>query len=226
MPDTPDATTTDAATTDDASAVTDGTATADVSAADQSTDSTDSDTPEGSDALGDAGKRALDSMKGKWHAERDRRRALEAELEALRAPKPADDDAQPDAKELKRQATRDANAKANARILRSEIKAAATGKLADPADALAHLDLSAFEVDENGDVDAEELSDAINDLLTRKPYLAATGRPRFQGTGDGGAARKASGPSQLTREDLKTMSPEAIVKAKRDGRLKNVLSGG
>ena len=181
--------------------------------------------PEGADALGDAGKKALDAMKARWKTERDSRRKLEEELEALRAPKPTGNDDQPDAAEIKRQATREANAKANARIIRSEIKAAAAGKLADPSDALAYLDPSAFELNADGDVDAEELADAIEDLLTRKPYLAATTRPRFQGTGDGGAARKASGPSQLSRQDLKGMSPEAIVKAKAEGRLKDLLGG-
>jgi hypothetical protein len=180
--------------------------------------------PAGSEALGDPGKKALDAMKAQRNAERDRRRALEAELEALKAPKPAED-GQPTADEIRTQAAREANAKANARILKSEIRAAAAGKLADPADALAHLDLSSFEVDENGDVDAAEISDAITDLLTRKPYLAANGRPVFQGSGDGGAARKASGPSQLTRQDLQSMTPEAIHKAKAEGRLKNLLSG-
>jgi hypothetical protein len=178
---------------------------------------------EGTEALGDAGKKALDSMKSRWKAERDARRKLEEELEGLKAPKPTGNTDQPDAAEIKRQATRDANAKANARILRSEVKAAAAGKLADPSDAIALLDLSAFEVDANGDVDPEEIADAIEDLLTRKPHLAATARPRFQGTGDGGAARKASGPSQLTRQDLKGMSPAAINKARLDGRLNKVL---
>jgi hypothetical protein len=192
--------------------------------ADDAGDGTGSDA--GTDALGDAGKKALDSMKARWKEERDARRKLEKDLEDLRAPKPAGADDKPDAAEIKRQATRDANAKANARILRSEIKAAAAGKLADPADALAYLDPKLFEVDDNGDVDAEEISDAIEDLLTRKPYLAAKAVSRFQGTGDGGAARKASGPSQLTRKDLDGMSPEAIVKAKREGRLKSILSGG
>lgn len=181
--------------------------------------------PSGSDALGDAGKKALDSMKARWKTERDQRRKLEEELEGLRAPKPSGATDQPDADAIRTQATREATAKANARILRSEIKAAAAGKLADPSDAFAYLDVSSFEVDETGDVDADEISEAIEDLLTRKPYLAATTRPRFQGTADGGAARKASGPTQLTREDLKTMSPDAIVKAKREGRLKAILSG-
>ncbi|MFE4717846.1 hypothetical protein ACFRLW_15730 [Streptomyces sp. NPDC056728] len=179
--------------------------------------------PAGTADLGDAGKKALDAMKARWKTERDARRKLEEERDARATPKPSGDTDQADAAEIKRQATRDANAKANARIIKSEIRAAAAGKLADPSDALAHLDLKSFEVDDNGDVDAQELADAIEDLLTRKPYLAAKAVSRFQGTGDGGAARKASGPSQLTREDLKRLSPAAINKARLDGRLNKVL---
>jgi hypothetical protein len=188
------------------------------------TDTTDTDaTPEGADSLGDAGKRALDSMKAKWKTERDQRRELERKLAESAAP--ASTDETPDLEAVKSQAAREATVKANARILRSEIRAAATGKFADVSDALLNLDLTAFEVDENGDVDADEIADAIQEVLTRKPHLAAATAKRFQGTGDGGAARKASGPTQLTREDLDKMSPEAIVKAKREGRLSNLLSG-
>lgn len=212
----------DEATATNGPEVTDDTATADVSAADTSTD-TEAD-PAGADALGDPGKRALDSMKAQRNAERERRRALEAQLAELQAPKPAED-GQLDADAIRAQAAREATAKANTRILRSEVKAAAAGRLKDPSDAFAHLELSSFEVDANGDVDASEISDAIEDLLTRKPYLAASSRPRFEGTADGGAARTPSGPAQLTRQDLDGMSPEAIVQAKREGRLKDILSG-
>ncbi|WP_329544699.1 hypothetical protein OG548_08255 [Streptomyces sp. NBC_01356] len=177
--------------------------------------------PAGSEALGDAGKKALDSMKGKWREERDQRRALEARIAVLEAPKGESTD-QPSADEIRTQATREATSKANARILRSEVKAAAAGKFADVSDALLNLDLKKFEVDENGDVDPSEIKDAIEELLTRKPHLAAKAG-RFQGTGDGGAQRKAAGPTQLTRGDLKGMSPEAISKAKAEGRLNKVL---
>jgi hypothetical protein len=178
--------------------------------------------PEGAENLGDAGKKALDSMKGKWREERTKRQELEQRLAALESA-PKGENETPDADQIKAQATREALSKANSRILKSEIKAAAAGKFADPADALAFLDLDKFEVDESGDVDADEITDAIEELLTRKPHLAATARPRFQGTGDGGAARKAAGPKQLTRDDLKRMSPEQIHKAKAEGRLNNVL---
>lgn len=187
----------------------------------QSGEPTDGD-PAGADALGDAGKRALDAMKQKWREERDKRKALEAQL-SQSTPAPAD--GTPDADTIRAQATREALSKANERILKSEIKAAAAGKLADPTDALALLDLSQFEVNDSGEVDASEIADAIEDLISRKPHLAAKAVRRFQGTADGGAARKASGPSQLTREDLKNMTPDQIVKAKAEGRLQNLLSG-
>lgn len=178
--------------------------------------------PAGAEALGDAGKRALDSMKDKWHTERDQRRALEARIAELEKPK-AGADGTPDADAIRAEAERAAAGKANARILRSEIKAAAAGKFADPSDAALYLDLTRFEVDANGDVDADEISDAIEELLTRKPHLAASTRPRFQGSGDGGAARTPAGPAQLTKADLDKMSPEQIVKAKREGRLNSIL---
>lgn len=181
-------------------------------------------TPEGAEALGDAGKKALDSMKAKWKTERDARRELEQKL--ADAAKPASTDETPDLEAIKSEAAREATAKANARILRSEIKAAAAGKFHDLSDVIPNLDINSFEVDENGDVDADEIAEAIQDLLTRKPHLAAAKAKRFQGTGDGGAARKAAGPSQLTSDDLRGMTPAQIVKAKADGRLNSILGIG
>lgn len=180
-------------------------------------DADDDADPEGADALGDKGKRALASMKGKWRTERDKRRELEAKL--------AEKDGADDAEQARRKAEADATAKANARILKAEIRAVAKGRLADPKDALTFLDLDQFEVGDDGEIDPEEIEDAISDLLKDKPYLAAATAKRFQGTGDGGAARKASRPRQLTRADLKSMSPEAIEQARIDGRLDDLMGG-
>jgi len=180
--------------------------------------------PEGADQLGDAGKRALDTQKEKWRAERDRRRALEEELTAERA-KNAPKDGAPDPERIKVEADRAANARANARIVRSEIRVAAAGKLANPADALHFLDTSKFEVDDDGEVDETEIADAIETLLKDRPYLAAATAPRFQGTGDGGARKGSTGPKQLTDNDLKTMTPEQIVTAQKAGQLKDLLGG-
>ncbi|WP_432008921.1 hypothetical protein [Streptomyces bacillaris] len=182
------------------------------------TDGDDADGADGdADALGDKGKRALASMKGKWRTERDKRKALEDQLAAAAA----DDEAAT----ARREAEQAALAKANQRIIRAEVKAAAKGVLADPADAYKFLDLDQFEVDENGDLDSEEVTEAISELIKSKPYLAAATAKRFQGTGDGGAARKAGRPKQLTRADLKSMTPEAIDKAREDGRLDDLMGG-
>lgn len=177
-------------------------------------DGQDDADPEGADQLGDKGKRALASMKGKWRKERDQRRDLERQLA-----KKGDGDAVA-------KATAAATAKANTRILKAEIRAAAAKKLADPRDALRFLDLDQFEVDEEGEVDAEEITDAIEQLIKDKPYLAAQSRQRFQGSGDGGAQRKAGRPKQLTERDLKNMSAEQIVKAQEEGKLDDLLGAG
>lgn len=184
----------------------------------------DEDEPEGAEQLGDAGKRALDAMKARLRAEKGKRRALETERDTLLSG--AKKDGEPNADEIRRDAEKAASAKANTRIVRSEIRAAATGKLADPKDALTFLDLSKFEVDDNGEVDSEEVADAIDELIKNKPYLAAATAKRFQGTGDGGAARKAGGVKQVTEAELKTMTPDQIVKAQNEGRLSDLLSAG
>ncbi|MDX2626486.1 hypothetical protein ACKI1K_00230 [Streptomyces scabiei] len=180
---------------------------------DDAGDQDDAD-PDGADQLGDKGKRALASMKGKWRKERDQRKELERRL--AKDDKGGGDDAVA-------KATAAATAKANTRILKAEIRAAAAKKLADPRDALRFLDLEQFEVDDEGEVDVEEIADAIETLIKDKPYLAAQSRQRFQGTGDGGAARKAGRPKQLTERDLKNMSAEQIVKAQEEGKLDDLL---
>lgn len=158
----------------------------------------------GADALGDAGKRALDDMKGKWHTERDQRKALEARIAELEsAPK--------------------VDPRVDKRIVRTEIKAAAKGVLADPTDALTFLDLDAFKVTEDGEVDAKAITDALEDLLTRKPHLAASKRPRFEGRADNGSQGRQSSASQLSLDDVKRLAAagrhDEIAKAKSEGRL-------
>jgi hypothetical protein len=189
-------------------------------------DTTSEDTPiEGQDALGDAGKKALDSMKAERNAARkearEARRALE-ELQA-KAGKPTEDADKPDLDAIRAEAEKAALSKANERVLRSEVKAAATGRLADPADAYKFLDLTQFEVDSDGAVDADEIADAIEDLVKSKPYLAAQGGKRFQGSADGGTRKEAAGPTQLTRADMARMSPEQIAEADERGQFDEAL---
>lgn len=176
--------------------------------------------PEGADALGDPGKKALAAQKAKWKEERDRRKALERQLAEATKPKGDGDEPTPD--QIRAEAEQAATAKANARIIRAEVRAAAAGKLADPKDALKFLDLDAFEVDDNGEIDTDEIADAITDLIKNKPYLARATQ-RFQGTGDGGS-RNGGRPKQITsREELAKMTPAQRLQAHQEGRLKNLL---
>jgi hypothetical protein len=183
-------------------------------------DEGDGDDQGGEDQLGDAGKKALDAMKAKWRAERDARREAERKLTEVTKP---DGDGEPDAETIRSQARAEAIAEANERIVRSEVKAAAAGKLNDPSDALRLLDLSQFEVDNDGNVDEDDIAEAIEDLIKKKPYLAAQGGKRFQGSGDGGARNGTQTPAQLTRTDLQGMTPEEINTAKAEGRLNKLL---
>lgn len=210
------------ATTQDAAAV----ETSDDSAKETTTDATATDASEATDGeatLGDAGKKALDAMKAKWKEAEASAKAKDAELAALKA-KAEGKEAEFAAEQEKRAAEHAALAKANERILKSEVKAAAKGVLADPQDAYKFLDLDSFEVDDDGNVDEDAIASALATLVKDKPYLAAQGK-RFQGTADGGARNDASKPSQLTRADLARMTPEAIDAAFREGRTADLLSG-
>jgi hypothetical protein len=111
---------------------------------------------------------------------------------------------------------------ANRRILSAELRAAAKGKLADPTDASLYIDLSEFDVSDTGEVDADALTSAIDDLIARKPHLAATGR-RFNGDGDGGATRGEPRLRQLTATELESMTPAQVNEARRNGQLDKVL---
>ena len=182
--------------------------------------------PPGAEALGDAGKRALDTMKAARNAARDAERKAKADLAALQA--------QIDGNEAKHQQeleaqriTDEALAAANLRIKKAELRAAATGKLSDPNDAQTFISLDAIEVDDEGNVDRTALDAAVAELLTKKPYLAAQGGSRFQGAADGGARNGDPRPQQLTEADVKKLSAEGrhaeIVKAKEEGRLEDYL---
>lgn len=168
--------------------------------------------------LGDKGEKALEAWKTRAReAEKEAKRAkdLETELQQFRD---RDKTEQERAIEKARKEAGDAagqaaTAKANARILRAEIKAAAGGKLADPADAVRLLDLDDFEVNDDGDVDDKAIAAAIDALLADKPYLAAKGgRPR--GDVDQGV-RTNGGPIDPRAADLAQIEADLKVGARR-----------
>lgn len=92
-------------------------------------------------------------------------------------------------------ATADTTALFAARILKAEVLAAAAGRFSNPADAVALLDLSEFDVDaEPADLRAT-LKSAMDELLKERPYLRAG---KVEGEGDGGAKPKALTDDNMT----------------------------
>lgn len=135
-------------------------------------ENTDTTSEPSVEPLGEAGMKAL-------AAEREARKVAEKRIAEAEA-KAAEMQAKLDGREAEFKAEQDAQAvkndalaHANARILKAEIRAAAAGKLADPADALAFIATTDFEVSDDGSVDADAITAAIAELIERKPHLAA-----------------------------------------------------
>lgn len=125
--------------------------------------------------------------------------------------------------QARREAAAEATSAAHKKILRSEVRVAAKGRLADPGDALVYLDLEEFEVGDDGDVDSEAIEDAISDLLKRKPYLAADTGEKFRGSADQGARGKQAKASQLSKADIEKLSPAELMKAYQEGRVDSLI---
>jgi hypothetical protein len=146
---------------------------------------TEDEVEDGAADLGDAGKQALDRERSARKSAERTARAAKAELDRLRAEGASE--AEKVIAKAKADGAAEASTKANAKILRAEVRAAATGKLADPADAARFLDLSEFEVSDEGEVDAKALAKAIDALLKEKSYLGKGETRRTTGSADGGA---------------------------------------
>lgn len=164
---------------------------------DQDDDSTDD--------LRDAGKRALDTMKGQRNKARTDLRPwtalarelgvkTPAELKALVEGKSKDGKDSPDPEQIRREARAEMERETTRERLLDKIEAKAR-LFADPADAAALL-LREGDVDDFLDgtrIDATAVQEALDDLLERKPYLAAS---------KGGTERKPApkkDPSQGSR---------------------------
>lgn len=177
----------------------------------------DPEDPPGADALGDPGKKALDVMKQRARDERAKRQAAEKRAEAaekaLSLAKGEDE-----ATVRQREADTAALAKANTRIAKAEVRGVAKGLLADPEDAFLHIDISEIEVGADGEVDREDITEKITDLIKRKPYLAAQRTPG-DGAFDSGRGKPAA-KSQLTRAQLAALPHAERLKAVEEGRVK------
>lgn len=181
--------------------------------------------PPADEPLGDAGKRALEAERlARKAAERDKAK-LEAEVAELRKGQmSAEEKAIADAKDAGRA---EALAAVNARLVAAEVKAAAVGKVADPALVPKLIDLSTFAPDADGNVDGKAITSAIDALLAEHPYLAAVpSKPPVPGSGDAGP-KGSPNPGQLTQADLVRMRREGreddIAQAFREGRFKEIM---
>lgn len=131
---------------------------------------------DGNEPLGEGGMKALQAEREARQAAEDRVKELEAKLTR----KPKDTGAKPgeggpaDVEAIKQEIRAEVSAENEARLIRAEVKAAAAGQLADPADAPRFIDLAKIKVGEDGEPDAKQIKKAIADLLKDKPYLAAT----------------------------------------------------
>ena len=80
------------------------------------------------------------------------------------------------------------------RAVKAEVKALAADRFADPSDAAAFLDLSAY-VGDDGEVDTGAIEKDLAELLKAKPHLGkAPAAPSF----DGGARTPAAKPTTMT----------------------------
>lgn len=190
---------------------------------------TDDDKP-----LGPKGEKAL-------AAEKERRRQAQQDLREWKAlgKSPADikklldagkDDNKPDADQIREQARTEARTEVLRERVFDKIEAKAGAKFnLDPEDVAALL-LRRHDVNDflDGDkVDAEAISDALDELLEKKPNLGAVqDGKRFKGKADGGT-RKESQPAQLTEADVDRLYAEKkyaeIEKARTEGRLNDYL---
>lgn len=159
-------------------------------------------------------KTALQKERADRKAAAKRVKELEQEL--------ADRDKPDDEKAIdvaRREAAAEATAKANTRLVAAEFRIAAEKRVKDPRIAAKLVDLTDVEVDEDGEVDVDGITAALDALLDEYPDLAPS---RFEGTADQGGKGKDSKPAQLTRDDLKTMTPAAILAADKAGQLDRI----
>ncbi|MCD1286492.1 MULTISPECIES: hypothetical protein [unclassified Brevibacterium] len=184
---------------------------------DQINDEDDAEDDNGTEDLGDKGKQALDRMKTARNDAKKLAKEREAEIAELKRQLAAKDNSaeENELENARAEARAEAITAANARVIRSEVKSAAAGKLRNPALAIKLLDLSDFDVDENGDVDTEQIQEAITELLEENPELAAQGGNASFDSGRGKHPRK----KKLTKQDLAGMSPNEIAKAYDEGRV-------
>lgn len=165
-----------------------------------------------------------EKLKKALKAEREARRAAERERNTFKQQLEAKDKPAEEAalEVARREAEEAANAKANARIVKAELRAAAATRVSNLTALARLIDTDSIEVDADGNPSADDIEDAIGQFLTDYPEFAAD-KSKFNGSADQGNKGKQSTPAQLTRDDIKNMTPDQINKARDAGQLNKLL---
>lgn len=174
--------------------------------------------------LGEGGRRALSNERSARKAAEARARKAEQAAERLRQQGLSDQERA--VEDAKKTGAAEASAKYAASILAAEVKAAAASRVAPEAIDDLHriLDLDPTElVGDDGKVDTDRLTSAIDEAVKSRPYLAPSNGGAQPDPDQG--ARGGGRPTQLTESDVRQMSPAEITKARREGRLSDYLAG-
>ena len=184
------------------------------------TDGGDTPKPDASDGSHDGFKseESKDAVLRDLKAERTKRQKLEADLAAIKQQHETDQERA--IREAREEAANEVRTEFATERLADRIRVAAAKKLNDPEDAVRLLDLDAF--DASSDSLASEIEAQIGSLIESKPYLAVTSETP-SGSTDAGSRTPPSKPGQLSRTDLSNMTPEDIDKARKDGRLNDLM---
>lgn len=148
------------------------------------------------------------------------KRAKDLEAQIALKDKPAEEQA---IEQARREAREEAQSAFNKRLVNAELKAALAGKVNDTALALKVIDSSVIDVGDDGEVDPQSVTDAIDAALREYPVLKPTELKKFGGTADQGTKGKVSRPQQLTREELKSLTPDQVVAAEAAGQLDTLM---
>jgi len=144
-----------------------------------------------------------------------------------------DDDEKPDLDKIRAEARAEAETAAMRERVMDKIEAKAGAKFGIDTEDVAALLMRRHDLEDfldDGKIDVEAITEALNDLLEKQPRLAATvtqgDEKKFKGGADGGARGKAS-KSQLTEADVKRLAADGkhteIEQARLDGRLNELL---
>lgn len=175
----------------------------------------------GDEPLGEPGKRALEAERARAAALDKQLKAQAAELEKLKKATMSDQEKALD--DARSEGEKAADEKWRNQVGQAHVRAAAATKFASPDDA--HLFIDEVPFTDDGQVDTTALEAKLAAVLESKPYLAAGGgaTPPAPPPGVPTGPRGGSGP-QLTKDDLKRMSSDAIAEAFRKGELDHLTT--